>query len=125
MNANLCQVGTDCGRFPHSVLKSAGIAVPDLPTHWPRDFMCHAMADAEPYIALIQQALVEVDAPLPGDLAVFKPPRSRCFSHAALVSDWPMVIHASSDHRRVVESLATEWPLAGCPVRFFSPFGAK
>ena len=75
--------------------------------------MCHAMADTEPYIALIQQELVEVGVPLPGDLAVFKPLRSNCFSHAALVSAWPMVIHASSDIHCVVETSATEWPLRG------------
>ena len=124
MNANLKQVGTDCGRFPRSVLAACGVPVPDLPSHWPRDFAQHAMADSEPYIALIQQALVEVDLPEPGDLAVFKPLRSRCYSHAAIVVQWPNFIHARGvgGHPQVEEGVAGEWPLEQSLVRFFSAF---
>jgi cell wall-associated NlpC family hydrolase len=90
--------------------------------------MCHAMADSEPYIALIRQNLVEVFCcdPLPGDLAVFKPLRSRCYSHAAIVVDWPTVIHARGVgvHPQVEIATAKEWPLAGSPVRIFTPFHA-
>ena len=125
MNALLPYQAIDCGRLPWAVYSAVGITVPDLPSHWPKDFMFHRMAAGEPYLALIQQALVEVDAPLPGDLAVFKPLRSNCFSHAALVVEWPVVIHACAHVHRVIEGRADEWPLSGQPVRFFSPFGIK
>ena len=117
--------GIDCGRFPKQVLEAAGIPVGNLPHHWPRDFMCHKMAEGEPYLTLIQRDLVEVPAPLPGDLAVFKPAHSRCFSHAAIVIDWPRIIHARGvgGHPCVEESTANDWPLGALtPVRFFSPF---
>jgi cell wall-associated NlpC family hydrolase len=124
MNASVRGVAADCGRLPHAVYGACGITVPDLPRHWPRDFMCNKMADSEPYLALIQQAMVEVQVPLAGDLAVFKPVRSRCFSHAAIVVQWPKVIHARGvgAHPQVESASALEWPLAGCPVRFFSAF---
>jgi cell wall-associated NlpC family hydrolase len=116
--------GVDCGRYPALVYRACGLTVPDLPAHWPRDFCCHAMADADPYIALIQQALVEVEVPLPGDLAVFKPLRSRCYSHAAIVVGWPNFIHARGvgGHPQVEEGVAGAWPLELAAVRFFSPF---
>jgi cell wall-associated NlpC family hydrolase len=124
MNACLRGVGVDCGRFPYAVYHACGIDVPVLPNHWPRDFMCHSMADAEPYLSLIQQKLSLIDTPLPGDLAVFKPLRSRCYSHAAIVVEWPRVVHARGvgSHPQVEEGSADQWPLAGSQVLFFSPF---
>lgn len=125
LNALLPYRAIDCGRLPWAVYTAVSLTVPDLPPHWPKDFMLHRMAASEPYIALIQQKLVEVDTPLPGDLAVFKPLCSNCFSHAALVVEWPTVIHACADFHRVVEGCAEQWPLNGQPVRFFSPFSIK
>ena len=125
MNAAIKGVAVDCGRYPELVYRSAGLDVPNLPAHWPRDFMCHAIADTEPYLTLIQKKLVEVSAPLPGDLAIFKPFRSRCFSHTAIVVDWPKVIHARGVgmNAGVEECAYGQWPLdGGIPVRFFSPF---
>ena len=123
MNVDLKGVGTDCGRFPRSVYSACGFDMIELPAHWPRDFMCHAMADSEPYLALIQQKLIEVAEPLPGDLAVFKPLRSRCYSHAAIVVDWPNIIHARGVgcNPQVEVGIAGQWPLEQCPVKFFSP----
>jgi cell wall-associated NlpC family hydrolase len=124
MNASIPGAGMDCGRMPHFCYRAAGIDVPDLPRHWPRDFAQHKMADGEPYLALIQTKLVEVVTPLPGDLAVFRPVHSRCYSHAAIVVQWVKVVHARGvgSHPGVEEAQADQWPLAGCPVRFFSPF---
>ena len=128
MNACIRGVGVDCGRFPYAVYAACGLGVPSLPPHWPRDFMCHAMADSEPYIQLVRDKLVAVDdgPPLPGDLALFRPHRSRCFSHSAIVIDWPTVIHARGVgvHPQVEIASAKEWPLLGSPVRIFSPFHA-
>lgn len=124
MNASIKRVGIDCGRFPHAVYGACGISVPELPRHWPKDFMCHAMADSEPYLAIIASGMNEVAMPEPGDLAVFKPIRSRCYSHAAIVLDWPHVIHARGiGHRPQVEiGSALEWPFDQIePVKFFTP----
>lgn len=127
LNSERLGVGIDCGRFPHAVYSQVGIVVPDLPSHWPRDFMCNAMADSEPYLAIIRQAFNEVVSAQPGDLAVFKPLRSRCFSHAAIVVEWPIVIHARGvgSAPKVERGYANQWPLAGSPVLFFSPKVAR
>jgi len=125
MNACIRGVGVDCGRFPRAVLSACGVVVPELPPHWPRDFMHHKMAISEPYLDLLQTALSEVSVPLPGDVALFKAHQSLCFSHAAIVIDWPRIIHARGigSHPCVEESTASAWPLgAGIPVRFFSAF---
>jgi cell wall-associated NlpC family hydrolase len=124
MNGALKGVGVDCGRFPHLVYFACGLNVPPLPPHWPRDFMLHRMAGGEPYIKLILTKLVEVKVPLPGDLAVFKPHLSNCYSHAGIVVQWPQIIHARGigSYPKVEVCKYGDWPLDTCPVRFFSPF---
>ena len=64
----------------------------------------------------------EVEAPEPGDVALFK--FGRCFSHSAIVTDWPLMIHAWNTGG-VLRGDASQPMLAGRPVRFFSPFGAE
>ena len=124
MNACLRGIGVDCGRFPYAVYSACGIPVPELPAHWPHDFMQHRMANGEPYLSLIQQKFTPINTPSPGDLAVFKPLRSRCYSHAAIVVEWPKVVHARGvgANPQVEESSSDQWPLAGSQVLFFSPF---
>ncbi len=111
----------DCGRLPHAIFSAVGLDIPEVPGHWPRDFMCHKMADSEPYLTLIRSKLTEVITPQPGDLAVFKPLRSRCYSHAAIVLAWPKVLHARGvgANPQVEVADATQWPLAGAQVLFF------
>jgi len=57
--------------------------------------------------------------PLPGDIALFR--FGRTFSHGAIVTDWPRLVHAYWNIG-VVYGDANLHPLAGRPVRFFSPF---
>lgn len=123
LNSDLKSVGVDCGRFPRRCYAVAGIEVPDLPPHWPRDFACNAMADKEPYLEIIRQSFREVSTPDPGDLALFRPLRSRCYSHAAIVVAWPKVIHARGvgTSPKVELGRADQWPLAGSPTLFFTP----
>jgi cell wall-associated NlpC family hydrolase len=57
--------------------------------------------------------------PQPGDVALFR--FGRCFSHGAIVVDWPVVIHAW--HKGGVLMTDGRQPLlAGRTVRFFDPF---
>ena len=55
----------------------------------------------------------------PGDIALFR--FGRTFSHGAIVTDWPRLIHAYWAIG-VVWGDATLHPLKDRPVRFFSPF---
>lgn len=84
--------GVDCLTLLAEVYSEAGlIPRPDVP-HYPRDFMNHR--SAELYLDGVLKYCGEVTEPLPGDIAVWK--FGRCFSHGAIVIDWPRIIHAHS-----------------------------
>ena len=123
MNACVPRKIVDCGRLPAEVYRAVGIVVPEMPRHWPRDFMFGSLADSEPYLSIVSQAFNEVESSEPGDLALFMPLRSRCFSHAAIIVRWPEVIHARGVglYPQVEPGRADKWPLAGSQVKFFSP----
>lgn len=101
---------TDAGLLP------VGLEIPD----YPPDIMFHA--DDHSYLAAVLDYCEEVETPQPGDLALWKFGKS--FSHGAIVSAWPNVIHAYAPFRSVVEmSMHEDSRLAKRPVRFFSPRG--
>jgi hypothetical protein len=45
----------------------------------------------------------------------------RCFAHGAIITEWPLLIHAWHSGG-VIRGDALQPLLAGRPVRFFSPF---
>jgi cell wall-associated NlpC family hydrolase len=63
-----------------------------------------------------------VAAPEPGDIALFR--FGRTYSHGAIVTEWPRLIHAYWSIG-VVWGDSTLFPLAGRAVRFFTPFGTE
>jgi hypothetical protein len=75
--------------------------------------------DAERYLEGLTRHASEIPAPLPGDIALFR--FGRTFSHGAIVTQWPLLIHAYWNIG-VVRGDATLYPLAGRPVKFFTPF---
>jgi NlpC/P60 family putative phage cell wall peptidase len=87
--------GVDCAQLLAGVYHNAGL-IPNLNiSHYPHDWHMHR--DAERYLATVFQYAVEVQGledrtPLPGDIVVFR--FGRTFSHGAIVTAWPMVIHA-------------------------------
>lgn len=87
-------VGVDCLHLLVGVYREAGLldyfAIEDYPRDW------HFHRDDERYLEGVRQHAHQVDAALPGDLALFK--FGRCVSHAAIVIDWPRCIHAYVGH---------------------------
>ena len=79
--------------------------------------------DAERYMEGLLQYAHEIDGPPePGDVALFR--FGRCYSHGAIVVEWPRLIHAYWDvGRRLGKRRAGA--AARPPVRFFSPFEAR
>jgi cell wall-associated NlpC family hydrolase len=62
----------------------------------------------------------EIDGPpSPGDIALFR--FGRTYSHGAIVTEWPRLIHAYWQIG-VVPGDATQAPLRGRSVKFFTPF---
>ena len=82
--------GCDCITLLAEVYAEAGL-IPriDIP-YYPMDWMHHR--DSERYLNGLLEYAQEVDKPLPGDIVVWK--IGRCFSHGAIVVDWPLIIHA-------------------------------
>ncbi len=98
-NQALKGIAADCIRFVEGVFVAAGFAEPYGPAEYPPDWHLHR--NEELLLNAIEQQCIEVCVPLPTDIAVFR--LGRCFSHAAIVTAWPCVIHA--------------WKPAGCVVR--------
>ena len=110
--------GTDCLMLLAEVYEAAGVVphveVPFYPPDW------HLHRDAERYLDGVMRYAREIAGPPDlGDVAVFR--FGRCFAHGAIVTRWPRLIHAYV-RTGVTYGDASGAPLAGRPVRFFSPF---
>nr|DAP68845.1 MAG TPA: cell wall peptidase [Caudoviricetes sp.] len=101
--ANLRGVGVDCAMFLVEVFKQLGAVPPDLdPRPYPHDWHMHR--GEERYLAWLDKYAdrVPADQVQPGDVVTFK--FGRCVSHAGIVIDWPLIIHAYRDNDVVILS---------------------
>lgn len=94
--ARLKGIGVDCAQLLIGVFSAPSvglIAALKIP-HYPRDWHLHR--DAERYMGGILEHAREFqpgpEGPQPGDVVLWK--FGRCFSHGAIVSAWPKVIHS-------------------------------
>lgn len=83
--------GVDCAMLLAEVYEKAGVVdYVDL-GYYPHDWHLHR--SDERFLAKMQTQAVEIQAPpQPADIVVVK--FGRCFSHGAIVIDWPTCIHA-------------------------------
>jgi cell wall-associated NlpC family hydrolase len=111
--------GVDCAMLLCEVYERAGlIGRVEIP-HYPPDWHLHR--DAERFLArIVDHARAIAGPPEPGDVALFR--YGRCFSHGAIVVDWPQVVHANFLARAVTWGDAGLEPLAGREVKFFTVF---
>lgn len=121
--------GADCLTLLAGVYAEAGVIPAAAIPYYPQDWHLHR--GEERYLAGVLAYAREVAAPLPGDIALWK--FGRCFSHGAIVVEWPLIIHAYIGRACVMEDVArAEW-LAFVgessaqsrkprPCRFFSPW---
>lgn len=92
--------GVDCGMFVAEVYERTGVVEHIEPGDYPSDWMQHNTESrmlewAERYCDKIESD------PLPGDLVLFE--FGLCVSHAAIVIEWPRIIHAYIKARAVVQ----------------------
>lgn len=87
--------GVDCAQLLVGVFAAVGLIDPPAIEHYPPDWHLHRAA--ERYLGAVLAHAREIDpstgsGPLPGDIVLWR--FGRCFSHGAIVVDWPQVIHA-------------------------------
>ena len=109
--------GVDCGRLLIEVYANVGLIERFVPDYYPQDFALHS--NEERFLQNIERYAVEVLTPDKGDIAVWK--FGRCFSHAAIVLDYPQIIHAKIDCGVLFDD-GNQGELAGREVRFYSVF---
>jgi len=89
--ARLKGKGADCLTLLAEVFAEAGLIPRAVIPYYPHDWHLHN--DAERYLDGLLKYTREIEGPpLPGDIVLWK--FGRCFSHGAIVVEWPMVIHA-------------------------------
>lgn len=117
--ARIKGAGVDCLMLLAEVYERAGIVQRVEPPFYVPDWHLHR--DAERYLEGLGNYAREIaTAPQPGDIALFR--FGRTYSHGAIVVEWPRLIHAYWAARIVTWADATLYPLAGRPVKFFTPF---
>ena len=83
-------VGVDCAQLLIGTYAAVGLCDAFDTGDYPRDW--HVHHDEEKYLGFVERYAVRVDAPDRGDIALYK--FARCVSHAAIVIDWPQVVHS-------------------------------
>lgn len=126
--AHACDIkgaGVDCGMLLVRCLVDTGVLPPFDPRPYRRHWYLHK--DDDRYLALLRDHCHEIAGPpegpppRPGDVVAFV--TGRTHGHAAIVTDWPMAIHAYWGERRVVQSdLSQAGPLTVTDRRYFTPW---
>jgi NlpC/P60 family putative phage cell wall peptidase len=110
--------GVDCLMLLCEVYEKVGI-VPHIPTeYYPPDWHMHR--DVERYMDGLRRYAEEVEVPLRGDIAMVK--MGRVFSHGAIITEYPYIIHAYWGAHCVTRGSVLNVPFSGRTVKFFSPF---
>lgn len=120
-SARVKGAGVDCLMLLAEVYERAGVTAERInPPFYVPDWHLHR--DAEQYMEGLLRYARPVEVPESGDIALFQ--FGRTYSHGAIVTQWPKLIHAYWSIG-VVWGDATLFPLVGRAVRFFTPFGAS
>ena len=122
--------GVDCARILIEVYAEAGLIERFDPGKYTRDWHLHR--DEERYLQTVEKYAgppikdntsihlwaEEGYQPLTGDILVWRV--GRTFSHSAIVTDWPFVIHSSAPSQIVEEVEITPGPVFNRPVKVYS-----
>lgn len=107
-NARVKGAGVDCGQLIIGCYIAAELVAPFQTGPYAIDWMQHQ--SEERYLGWVERYCDRVDSPQPGDIAAWK--YGHCFSHGALVVDWPRIIHAYRREGAVVWGDGTKGDLA-------------
>jgi cell wall-associated NlpC family hydrolase len=112
-------VGVDCAMLPLEVYSKVGLVpylerVESYPLDW------HLHRNEERYLQTVLASAVPTTNPKRGDFALFK--FGRCYSHGAIVLEWPNLIHAYVGMGVILGS-AEQAPLEGRDYKTFTLWG--
>ena len=86
--------GIDCSMHLVRVWVDSGLVAPFDPRPYPPSWHMHQ--SEERYLHWMEAVAVEVAAPQPGDIAIFR--FGRCFSHGGIVLPGGRIVHAMMQH---------------------------
>jgi cell wall-associated NlpC family hydrolase len=90
-NADVKGVGVDCGMLLVRIFVDSGMVPPFDPRPYPPQWHLHNRA--ERYMGIVKQFAHEIEwPPKSGDVCLFQ--YGLCYAHGAVITKWPMVIHA-------------------------------
>lgn len=107
--------GVDCAQSLCAIFEVAGLVDPIETGYYATDWHLHR--SEEVYEQWVAKFAKRVDAPQPGDVALFR--FGRCFSHGGVVVAEGLILHAYIQ-RGVIVSRVDEEPLQGREVRYWS-----
>ena len=125
-------VGVDCAMFPLEVYREAGLIGDVEIPFYPQDWMLHR--SEEIYLRIVQQHAAETEPAATGsptrpgvgvdgvkvaagDFVLYR--FGRCWSHGAIVLEWPLIIHAVVQHGVILSNGETDGMLVGRRKRTF------
>lgn len=125
--AGIKRAGVDCGMLPIRVYGALGLIPAIDPGQYSPQWHMHRQE--ERYLALVMANSREIDTPPGiGDFVLWR--IGRLWAHGAIVTEWPMVIHAVSgigveiaDVSR--DCLGARHKLADLDIRTFTVFGER
>lgn len=82
--------GVDCGMLLCEVYQAVGLIPFIDPRPYPSDWHLHQME--QKYLAWVSEYADKVEQPQAGDIVLYH--FGKCISHAGIVIEWPMIIHA-------------------------------
>ncbi len=121
--------GCDCAQLVAVSYAAAGVIPYVEPSIYPKDWHLHR--SEERYIGEVEKFLVRVDddersiidrpsdfQAQSGDVLMFR--LGRVFSHSAIVTEWPFIIHASAPSIVVEEVMIHGTPMSTRPTRVYT-----
>lgn len=108
-------VGVDCLMLLVRVYHACGLIPAIDPRPYPTDWHLHR--SDERYLDGIRHYCVQVETPQPADIVMYQ--FGRCFSHAGIVLEWPIIVHAHITDGLVVLGEGDAGRLAGRERQFW------
>jgi len=112
--------GVDCGMLLVAVYRAAGLIPAITVEHYA--YQWHLHKSEEKYLEYLSQFGREIPEGEqgPGDVVIWK--MGRCFSHAAIITSWPLIIHAAVGLGVVTDHAQGNLRFQGRERKFFSPW---